>query len=355
MSSGARSARSMDGKGSIQAYIAIEGVIGVGKTTLARMFQQETGARLVLEVFEENPFLSDFYTDRTRYAFQTQIFFLLSRYHQQRQLATLPPPIISDYMFDKDRLFAEVNLAGDELSTYYRVQEALAENVRVPDLVVYLKASTETLLHRITTRDRPYERNMEAAYIESLRQAYDKFFAAYEAAPVLVIDTNAIDFVQSTDDREAVFDRIRGALGMGPCTRPLPGMDTLAVDAHTSSNAQDVLADEEARRLGDFQAFHRHFDRERGFSTDPYFNMLLLQEEVGELARALAQRWRAETQGRPEDTLPTVREELADVLAYVLKLANYVGVDLEAAYVSKMRTNTMRRWPTTQKQGNIAS
>ena len=93
-----------------QAYIAVEGVIGVGKTTLARMFQKEIDAQLVLEVFEENPFLTDFYTDRARYAFQTQIFFLLSRYHQQRQLATISRPLISDYMFDKDRLFAQVNL-----------------------------------------------------------------------------------------------------------------------------------------------------------------------------------------------------------------------------------------------------
>ena len=337
----------MDEKGSIQAYIAIEGVIGVGKTTLARMFQQETGARLVLEVFEENPFLSDFYTDRTRYAFQTQIFFLLSRYHQQRQLVTLPPPIISDYMFDKDRLFAEVNLAGDELNTYYRVQEALAENVRVPDLVVYLKASTETLMHRITARDRPYERNMDPAYIESLHRAYDKFFANYDAAPVLVIDTNPIDFVQNADDREDVFNRIRAALGVGPRTRPLPGMDALPAEPLASNSARAVLADEKARRLGDFQAFHRRFDEERGFSTDPYFNMLLLQEEVGELARALAQRWRAEAQGRAEDALPALHEELADVLAYLLKLANYLGVDLEKAYVGKMRANTARQWPTT--------
>ncbi len=342
----------MDEQGSVPAYIAIEGVIGVGKTTLARMFQQEMGGRLVLEVFEENPFLSDFYTDRSRYAFQTQIFFLLSRYHQQRQLTTLPPPIISDYMFDKDRLFAEVNLSGDELSTYYRVQEALAENVRVPDLVVYLKASTETLMHRITARDRPYERNMEVAYIESLRQAYDHFFAQYNAAPVLVIDTNAIDFVQSEEDREDVFDRIRGALGVGPRTQPLPGMDALASDRPTSGTAHTMLADESARRLGDFQAFHRRFDAERGFSTNPYFNMLLLQEEVGELARAMAQRWRAEAQGRAKEALPAIREELADVMAYLLKLANYIGVDLETAYVGKMRRNTARQWPNSPSQGD---
>src|SRR5512132_1837683 len=133
-------------------YIAIEGVIGVGKTTLARLLQNAFNAEILLEVFEENPFLSDFYTDRARYAFQTQIFFLLSRYHQQRQLTNTPRPLISDYMFDKDRLFAQVNLEGDELKTYYSVQEALAENISLPDIVVFLKADTNTLMSRITSR-----------------------------------------------------------------------------------------------------------------------------------------------------------------------------------------------------------
>ncbi|MEL7673438.1 MAG: deoxynucleoside kinase [Chloroflexota bacterium] len=208
-----------------EAYIAIEGVIGVGKTSLARLFQQAIGARLVLEVFEENPFLSDFYTDRSRYAFQTQIFFLLSRYHQQRQLRLIPRPLISDYMFEKDRLFAQVNLRGDELQTYYSVQEALAENISRPDLVVYLKASTETLMDRIIARDRTYERNMDPAYLDSLRSTYDAFFGAYDAAPVLTIDTNDLDFVKSDDDREAVFARIRGALGEGPSQPALPGLE----------------------------------------------------------------------------------------------------------------------------------
>jgi deoxyguanosine kinase len=208
-----------------KAYIAIEGVIGVGKTTLARLLQREFNAQLVLEVFEENPFLSDFYTDRSRYAFQTQIFFLLSRYHQQRQYASLPRPLISDYMFDKDRLFAQVNLVGDELKTYYSVQEALAENICVPDLVVYLKANTDTLMSRIISRDRPYERNMEAAYIDSLRAAYDQFFATYNRARLLVVDTNTIDFVRQAEDYEAILNRVRGALGQGPRQPALPGLN----------------------------------------------------------------------------------------------------------------------------------
>ncbi|MBN2304303.1 MAG: deoxynucleoside kinase [Anaerolineae bacterium] len=326
-----------------QAYVVVEGVIGVGKTTLARLLQKEVGAQLVLEVFEENPFLSDFYTDRARYAFQTQIFFLLSRYHQQRQLAAIPRPLISDYMFDKDRLFAQVNLEGDELDTYYSVQEALAENITVPDLVVFLKASTDTLMRRITTRDRPYERNMEADYIDSLRAAYERFFAAYEAAPVLVIDTNNIDFVRSDEDREAVLTRIRGVLGEGPRQPALPGLarDPAAVAA--VPEASPVLA-HTARRLGDFQQFHRQLDHDKQFITDPYVNFILLQEEIGELARAFIQRWAAEQSGRPDDSLPLLREELADVLAYVIKLANYTGIDLEDAYLEKMRVNTTRQW-----------
>jgi deoxyguanosine kinase len=326
-----------------QAYIAIEGVIGVGKTTLARMFQGEIDAHVVLEVFEENPFLSDFYTDRARYAFQTQIFFLLSRYHQQRQLASISRPLISDYMFDKDRLFAEVNLDGDELETYFSVHEALAENITVPDLVVFLKASTDTLMNRITARDRPYERNMEAGYIDSLRSAYDRFFGSYEAAPVLTIDTNNIDFVRSPDDRDDIFNRIRGALGQGPRQPALPGLDREAPAIPAVLDEQFTL-DKTARRLDDFQRFHRQLDHEKQFVTDPYLNFILLQEEMGELARALAQRWVAAATGHPDDSLPQIRDELADVLAYVIKLANYAGVDLEEAYLDKMRVNQGRVW-----------
>jgi deoxyguanosine kinase len=327
----------------IRAYIAIEGVIGVGKTTLARMFQREVSGQLVLEVFEENPFLSNFYSDRARYAFQTQIFFLLSRYHQQRQLASMPRPLISDYMFDKDRLFAQVNLQGDELQTYYSVQEALAENVCRPDLAVYLKADTDTLMNRITARDRPYERNMEADYIDSLRMAYDQFFSVYNGAPVLIIDTNALDFVQNSEDREAIFGQIRGALGEGPQQPALPGMETgqAAVPVMASEHAP---LDQGARRLGDFQRFHQQLDREKQFSTDPFFNFILLQEEMGELARAFRHRWRAASAGQPDDSRVSIQEELADVLAYVLKLANYTGIDLEEAYLRKMQLNERREW-----------
>ncbi len=330
---------------SIQAYIVVEGVIGVGKTTLARMFRGELSAQLVLEVFEENPFLSDFYTDRSRYAFQTQIFFLLSRYHQQRQLADIPRPLISDYMFDKDRLFAQVNLDGDELETYYSVQEALAENICQPDLVVYLRADTDTLMNRITARDRPYERNMEATYIESLRMAYEQFFANYTAAPVLTIETNDIDFVRNPEDFDDIVQRIWSALGKGPHQPALPGLNGGASAPVTMSTPERrIVLEQTARRLGDFQLFHRQLDHDRQVMTDPYLNFILLQEEIGGLANAFAQRWVAKTTHRTDSSLPAIREELADVLAYVIKLANDTGVDLEAAYLEKMRASTAHSW-----------
>ena len=155
-------------------YIAIEGVIGVGKTTLARLLQDKFDAELQLEVFEENPFLADFYGDRERYAFQTQIFFLLSRYHQQRrsvrEVLDSGKNLITDYTFAKDALFAQINLHGDELDMYYRVHDALGEKVRLPDLIVHLTADLDTVMERIATRDRSYERNMQRDYIQTLAQ-----------------------------------------------------------------------------------------------------------------------------------------------------------------------------------------
>jgi deoxyguanosine kinase len=202
-------------------YFAIEGVIGVGKTTLARMLQASFDAELVLEVFEENPFLSDFYSDRQRYAFQTQIFFLLSRYHQQRRnisdRLTEAKALIADYTFEKDALFARINLTGDELEMYYRVQEALAEKIAKPDLVVYLRASTDTLMKRITLRDRSYERNMERGYIDQLNQSYEEYYlGASHSSPVLVIDSNELDFVGRPEDFQNILSRIREALQLAP-------------------------------------------------------------------------------------------------------------------------------------------
>lgn len=208
-------------------YIAIEGVIGVGKTTLARLLAPAFQSDLLLEVFEENPFLSDFYGDRKRYAFQTQIFFLLSRYQQQNkrvpELLAENNSLISDYTFAKDGLFAGINLQGDEMEMYNRVHEALAEKITLPDLLVYLRADTSTLMDRIAMRDRTYERNMDGSYIDQLNLAYDSFFSGpMNGTPVLVIDTNPLDFVRQPEHLKIIENRIRESLRMVPFQSELP-------------------------------------------------------------------------------------------------------------------------------------
>lgn len=208
-------------------YLSIEGVIGVGKTTLARLLQPAFQANILLEVFEENPFLSSFYADRDRYAFQTQMFFLLSRYHQQNKgipAATAGgTSLISDYTFEKDALFARINLKGDELEMYYRVHEALAEKMTQPELIVYLRAETELLMQRIALRDRPYERNMDPEYIQQVNQSYDDFFLnTAHRTPVLVIESGQIDYVRYPDDLRCVENRIRQALQLAPFQPELP-------------------------------------------------------------------------------------------------------------------------------------
>ncbi len=208
-------------------YIAIEGVIGVGKTTLARLLRPMLEAEILLEIFEENPFLSDFYGDRARYAFQTQIFFLLSRYHQQRRtvpdLLAAGKSLLTDYTFAKDALFARINLKGDELDVYYKVHEALGEKIPKPDLIVYLRADTEVLMQRIASRDRPYERNMEHDYIDLLNRTYEEFFAKpYDGALVLAIDTNPLNIVQNPEDLKLIENRIRQQLQLSPFQPSLP-------------------------------------------------------------------------------------------------------------------------------------
>ncbi len=199
-------------------YIAIEGVIGVGKTTLVRMIQHEFHAESLLEVFEENPFLPRFYEDRKRYGFQTQIFFLLSRYHQQHEAipaALARGNLLSDYTFDKDHIFARLNIDGDELTMYEQVHAILAGKLVHPDLVVYLRASTQTLMERIALRDRAYERAMERGYIEALGQAYDDYFAHYRTAPVLTLGADCLDFVRRAEDLRLIVDSIHGKLQVG--------------------------------------------------------------------------------------------------------------------------------------------
>lgn len=200
-------------------YIAIEGVIGVGKTTLARLLKPLLDAQVLLEVFEENPFLARFYQDRERYAFQTQTFFLLSRFQQQHEaipLALAQHNLISDYTFDKNKIFARLTLVGDELEMYERVQDTLGARIPLPDLIVYLRADVENLMTRIAVRDRSYERTMEREYIAALADAYENYFAAYSASPLLTMETNELDYVHRQQDLQHVAERIRAKLKEGP-------------------------------------------------------------------------------------------------------------------------------------------
>ncbi|MBH31493.1 MAG: deoxynucleoside kinase [Candidatus Marinimicrobia bacterium] len=193
-------------------YVAIEGVIGVGKTSLAQLLEERLNAKLVMEKFEENPFLADFYVDPERYAFQTQLFFLLSRYRQQlelRQIDVFHKLVISDYMFVKDRLFASLNLDEKEMSLYDSVATILEKNVLNPDLVIYLQADTSRLMDRIIHRGRDFEKNISQEYIEGLNQVYNEYFFRFQYCPLLIINTNDIDFVHNHNDFEEVISYIR--------------------------------------------------------------------------------------------------------------------------------------------------
>jgi len=183
-------------------YIAIEGVIGVGKTSLAKLLSKEMNALTVLEEVEANPFLSDFYHDRERFAFQTQIFFLLSRFRQQEEF---PQPdlfhkrIISDYIFAKDKIFASLNLSDSELQLYEKLVRLLEPRVPIPDLVVYLQASPERLMHNIRIRDRASEKELSEDYLRELSEIYNRFFMNYNSTPLLVINSEKLDFVKKEE------------------------------------------------------------------------------------------------------------------------------------------------------------
>ncbi len=198
-------------------HIVVEGVLGVGKTSLCECLAKEFGARLVLEASDENPFLEKFYHDQRTYAFQTQIFFLLNRYRQQQAIAQgdlFHRNLICDYLFAKDRIFAYLNLDENELNLYERLCSLLSETVMKPDLVIYLQASTETLMQRLHQRGRKYEKVLEPAYIERLNQAYNYYFFHYQETPLLVVNTNDIDFVHSRQDLNDLIAHIK-AMGKG--------------------------------------------------------------------------------------------------------------------------------------------
>ena len=189
----------------------VEGPIGVGKTSLTRALAKRFGARSVFEIVEENPFLASFYQDRNKHAFQTQLFFLLSRFKQQQELfqqELFSQVTVSDYLFAKDRIFASITLDPNELALYERVYEHLGPRVMKPDLVIFLQARLDVLLARIRKRGREFERKFDPEYLAELARTYNDFFHRYDETPLLVINTSDIDFVESERDFEELIRAI---------------------------------------------------------------------------------------------------------------------------------------------------
>lgn len=192
-------------------YIAIEGVIGAGKTSLADKLSETLGAKIVYEEFEQNPFLEEFYQDPERFAFQTQIFFLLSRYRQQQELKQIDmfqKCIVSDYLFAKDRIFATLNLSEKEMKLYDGIAKLMERDIVLPELVIYLQASTDHLMHNISKRARKMEKFITREYIQALNELYNNFFFHYSTTPLLVINTDEIDFVNNKNDYQDILIEI---------------------------------------------------------------------------------------------------------------------------------------------------
>jgi deoxyguanosine kinase len=192
-------------------YIVVEGPIGAGKTTLARMLSEHGGASLLLENPDDNPFLANFYQDRRRWGLATQLFFLFQRINQVaglKQLDLFERPTVADFLFDKDPLFARLNLLDEELDLYRRIYSHLAPQAPVPDLVIYLQAPVDTLMARVRKRAATYERGLSEDYLERLNQVYGRFFHDYDAAPLLIVNSEHLNFVDRPGDFDLLLRRI---------------------------------------------------------------------------------------------------------------------------------------------------
>jgi deoxyadenosine/deoxycytidine kinase len=192
-------------------YIAIEGVIGAGKTSLAKRIGEHLNAKLIFEQFDNNPFLEKFYIDRKRMAFQTQMFFLINRFKQQQELHQedlFSEHLVCDYIFEKDRIFAYLNLSKDELNLYESIYPLLARSLRKPDLVIFLQSSTDRLVYNIKKRGRKIERAITRSYLEELSEAYNHYFFRYNTTPLLIVNSSEIDFVNSDKDFDELFKQI---------------------------------------------------------------------------------------------------------------------------------------------------
>lgn len=196
--------------------IAVEGPIGVGKTELAKMLSQTFNARLILEPFEDNPFLEKFYKQPQRYAFQTQIHFLFERYRlmeQFKQQDLFHRMTISDFIYEKDRIFAYLNLTDPELVLYEKIWDLVIREPTSFDLVIYLEARIDVLINRIKKRNRPFERDLSIGYLERVIKAYNEFFYRWDKSPLLVVHTSEIDFVKNPDDYERLVENIKQMKG----------------------------------------------------------------------------------------------------------------------------------------------
>jgi deoxyadenosine/deoxycytidine kinase len=197
-------------------YLVVEGPIGVGKTSLVTLLAEQLAGKAILEESENNPFLFRFYRDRRRWAFQTQLFFLLSRYRQQEEMAQhelFSNVTITDVFLPKDRIFASLNLSPDELVLYDQVYSLLRGRLPKPDLVIYLHAETDVLMQRVNQRGREYEKDLTWEYLDALNRAYNEYFFGYTDTPLLVIQTTEIDFVNNAADLSELIRQIRQMKG----------------------------------------------------------------------------------------------------------------------------------------------